>query len=149
MTLPLACFADLPSELFSGVLDEVDPEDLQSTTLALTKAIPNAPISLHHLFRHIRLTRQNQPWLLHQRVRLNQGQENGRTSRFVDPLWVRSFRWLGWTVDADVLINLLDILSGIQDLHINVGTTFAPEHLEDMFRNPRPDLQRLSLRFRP
>lgn len=32
---------------------------------------------------------------------------------------------------------------------LHVGTNFAPEHLEDMFSSPRPDLSRLELRFRP
>lgn len=32
---------------------------------------------------------------------------------------------------------------------LHVGTNFAPEHLEDMFASPRPDLSRLELRFRP
>ncbi|KIO17342.1 hypothetical protein M407DRAFT_32977 [Tulasnella calospora MUT 4182] len=147
--LPPTGFAGLPSELFSAILDEVDPEDLQSVTLALIKSIPNAPISSHHLFRHTRLTRPNQPWLLYQRLGLNRTQTYRRTDQFADPLWIKSFKWLGWAVDADVLNNLLEFLPTIQDLHINVGTTFAPEHLEDLFRNPRHQLQRLSVRFRP
>ena len=32
---------------------------------------------------------------------------------------------------------------------LNVGTNFAPEHLEEMFENERRDLRRLEIRFRP
>lgn len=32
---------------------------------------------------------------------------------------------------------------------LNVGTNFAPEHLEEMFENPRLDIERMEMRFRP
>lgn len=32
---------------------------------------------------------------------------------------------------------------------LNVGTNFAPEHLEEMFEEPRLDLNRMEVRFRP
>lgn len=32
---------------------------------------------------------------------------------------------------------------------LNVGTNFAPEHLEEMFESERLDLRRLEIRFRP
>jgi hypothetical protein len=32
---------------------------------------------------------------------------------------------------------------------LNVGTNFAPEHLEEMFQDQRRDVRRLEVRFRP
>jgi hypothetical protein len=32
---------------------------------------------------------------------------------------------------------------------LNVGTNFAPEHLEEMFEEPRLGIKRMEMRFRP
>lgn len=32
---------------------------------------------------------------------------------------------------------------------LNVGTNIAPEHLEEMFEDPRLDIKRMEMRFRP
>jgi hypothetical protein len=63
--------------------------------------------------------------------------------------WVKDFGVVTWTVDADVLVNLLGILPRISSLLLFVGPNFAPEHLEEIFDKPRQDLRLLSLRFRP
>ena len=34
-------------------------------------------------------------------------------------------------------------------MRLNLGTNFAPEHLEEMFDDPRLGLERLEMRFRP
>jgi hypothetical protein len=43
----------LPPELFETLLEHVDPEDLQSTALALSRVFPDHPISKTHLWRHV------------------------------------------------------------------------------------------------
>lgn len=43
----------LPPELFDTLLQHVDPEDLQSTALALSRVFPDHPISRTHLWRHV------------------------------------------------------------------------------------------------
>lgn len=32
---------------------------------------------------------------------------------------------------------------------LNIGTNFVPEHLQEMFEEPRPDIERMEMRFRP
>jgi hypothetical protein len=34
-------------------------------------------------------------------------------------------------------------------MRLNLGTNFAPEHLEEMFEDPRLGMERLEMRFRP
>ena len=43
----------LPPELFDTLLHHVNPEDLQSTALALSRVFPDHPISRTHLWRHV------------------------------------------------------------------------------------------------
>lgn len=40
-------------------------------------------------------------------------------------------------------------LDNINTLMLNIGTNFAPEHLQEMFGGPRMKLERMELRFRP
>lgn len=40
-------------------------------------------------------------------------------------------------------------LDNINTLMLNIGTNFAPEHLQEMFEGPRMRLERMELRFRP
>ena len=47
------------------------------------------------------------------------------------------------------MISVLRCLPAVQVLMLNVGTNFAPEHLEEMFESERLDLRRLEIRFRP
>lgn len=37
----------------------------------------------------------------------------------------------------------------LNTLLVNVGTNFAPEHLQEMFERPRPQMERMEMRFRP
>lgn len=34
-------------------------------------------------------------------------------------------------------------------MRLNLGTNFAPEHLEEMFEDPRLGMERLEMRFKP
>ncbi|KAG8997206.1 hypothetical protein FRB94_007813 [Tulasnella sp. JGI-2019a] len=138
-----APIATLPSELFSAILDHVDLIDLQATSLAITRALPRSPIPGSYLFRSVSLRTRRQVVSLMRRLVF--GGERG----IEDASLVKKFGFVGWDVDADVLNNLLNHLPNLVALRINVGTTFTPEHLDDMIRMPRPLLKYLSLTFRP
>lgn len=40
-------------------------------------------------------------------------------------------------------------LPDVKVLRLNMGTNFAPEHLEEMFEEPRINVRRMEMRFRP
>lgn len=50
--------------------------------------------------------------------------------------------------DADIMNNIIGRMPALDTLRLNVGTNFAPEHLEDAFAKPRP-LERILVRFKP
>ncbi|KAI5120587.1 hypothetical protein M0805_002537 [Coniferiporia weirii] len=131
--------ASLPSELYSAILSHVDDEHVQGTILALTRALPRAPIPLENLFARICLRHSSQVVQLHRRLR---GQKE-------DACYVREFRLESWTADAQVVINLLALLDNLASLTLFVGPNFAPEDLLEVFGDHREELQHLSLRFRP
>ncbi|TDL28042.1 hypothetical protein BD410DRAFT_712972 [Rickenella mellea] len=131
---------NLPSELYSTILDTLPAPELQKVTLALTRAIPRAPVPLHHLFTDIRLQSSKRIIQLHRRL---------RDSDTKDSQWVKTLSIEAWDADPHVAINLLDILQDLESLTVYIGPTFAPEHLSDMFLDARPHVRYLSLRFRP
>lgn len=47
------------------------------------------------------------------------------------------------------IFSAIRLLPDLRHIHLNIGTTFAPEHFDDLFKNPQTDLHLLSLRFRP
>ena len=130
---------DLPPELYAAILNHLPADSLQQDVLALTRAIPRSPVPIYLLFEHVRLKHAQQVVQLYRRLRNATEERN----------WVKDFGVITWTVDADVLVNLLEILPNISSLLLFVGPNFAPEHLEEMFHKPRQDLRFLSLRFRP
>lgn len=134
-----ASLGSLPPELYSAILSSVTSEDRQSTTLSLTRALPAAPIPEYHLFTHIRLKRAEQVIQLYQRLRKTKD----------DAGWIERFALETWTVDANLAVNLVHLLSRVKEMALFIGPNFAPEHLEEMFETPRLSLQLLSLRFRP
>ncbi|TFK41993.1 hypothetical protein BDQ12DRAFT_349859 [Crucibulum laeve] len=139
--------AELPTELYSSILNHVPQESLQQTVLSLTRALPFSPIPLFFLFQCIRLTHAEQVVLLHRTLRtkkMRDDQQNSVTS------WVREFSLESWLADADVVINLLRQLPKLKSLSLWIGpNNFSPEHLEELFAKPIPGLKYLSLRFRP
>jgi len=40
-------------------------------------------------------------------------------------------------------------LPDLRTMMLNIGTNYAPEHLEEMFEAPRTGVQRIEIRFRP
>ncbi|KAH9944015.1 uncharacterized protein BXZ73DRAFT_86992 [Epithele typhae] len=132
-------FTDLPVELYYAIASYFDSEDNQAI-LALSRAAgPNTGFPTHLLFDRIRLRRPEQVLQLYLRLR----------DAPADAALVREFSFEAWKVDADVFVNLLALLPNVIRLHMNVGPTFAPEHLEQMFAKPKPLLRFLSMRFRP
>ncbi|KAL5536144.1 hypothetical protein ACEPAF_4249 [Sanghuangporus sanghuang] len=131
--------SSLPPELYAAILDHIDDDHIQSSVLALTRAVPHAPVPLDRLFESIRLCTPQS--VIHLQRRLRGGQP--------EALYVRSLRIQSWTADAQVIINLLAQLDNLIALALFVGPNFAPENLLEIFEKPRERLESLSLRFRP
>ncbi|KAJ7150320.1 hypothetical protein C8R46DRAFT_963590 [Mycena filopes] len=132
----------LPTELYVAIIEQIPWDGYQQTVLSLTRALPYAPISIHHLFERITIKHREQAVLLTRRLLKADKDELCRC--------VREFALEDeWTVDADVVANLLRKLPGLRKLSLCIGTNFAPEHLKAIFQNPRTELQYLSLKFRP
>ncbi|KAI0756577.1 hypothetical protein C8Q80DRAFT_1129401 [Daedaleopsis nitida] len=129
----------LPVELILAIVAQIEPDDIQRSLLSLSRAIPRSGVSVFLLFEKIRLTRQEQVFQLYRR--LHDAPE--------DAARVRVFILECWTVDADVFVNLMALLPALVRLVIYVGPNFAPEHLEEIFHNPREGLKFVSMRFRP
>ncbi|WVQ77360.1 hypothetical protein IAR50_007045 [Cryptococcus sp. DSM 104548] len=129
----------LPPEIIDHLLTLVPASELQLTALSLLKVFPNHNISRRHLWRHLIIFRAGQLWPLWKVLK-----EEEMIRQGVKTLCLQS-----WQGDADILNNVMRRLTHLRTLMLNVGTNFAPEHLEEMFENPRMDLERMELRFRP
>jgi hypothetical protein len=129
---------NLPAELYTAIFSHLPANSLQQDVLALTRAIPRSPVPIYHLFERVRLKNARQV------IQLNHRLHNATEEK----TWVKDFGVVTWTIDADVLVNLLGVLPRISSLLLFVGPNFAPEHLEEIFHKPRQDLRNLSLRFR-
>ena len=137
-------FETLPAELYDAIFYQVPAAALQETVLATTRAIPLAPVPLHHLFRCVRLRRPEQTILLYRRLRIS------LTEREQTAGWVKEFSLETWSVDAEIVINIVRLLPNLHALTIWVGpNSFAPEQLEELFSKPLLGLHYLALRFRP
>lgn len=137
----------LPPELYSAILLHVPSDSLQQTILSLSRALPYSPVPLRHLFHSVRITHPDQAVRLYNRLRFSLPERNG-----ADPAssWICRFSIETWTVDAEVVINLVGLLRKLEYLSLRVGpTNFAPEHLEEIFSKHMPSLKYISLRFRP
>lgn len=135
-----ASLGSLPPELYTAILSHIPADSLQQTVLSLTRALPLSPIPLYHLFACIHLKHGDQVVQLYQLLRKALDQA----------AWVRVFTLETWQVDADVVVNLIRLLSQVvRSLTLFIGPNFAPEHLEEIFEKPMPKLRFISLRFRP
>ncbi len=129
----------LPLELYTVILEHVPAELLQQTILALTRAVPYAPIPLWHLFFRIRIREPRRISQLYNRLHRD---ENARTL-------VKELNLDAVDADPDVVINLLALLKNLTTFSLLVGPGFTPEQLESLLAHPSRDLNELSLRFRP
>ncbi|RXW22695.1 hypothetical protein EST38_g3191 [Candolleomyces aberdarensis] len=139
----MTLFGDLPGELYAAIIEQVPDDDVQSTVLSLTRTLPSAPIPLQPIFRRIRIGVARQAIYLYRRLRQKGEEDPART-------WVQTLSIHAWTVDANVVLNVINLLTNLESLDIWIGPeNFAPEHLEELFEKPFPNLRYLSLRFRP
>jgi hypothetical protein len=134
---------NLPTEVYDAIIRQLASDDRKPTTLALTRAIPRSPVPWRYLFETIRLHDAIQVLLLYQHLRRMGGKDSQEVT------WVREFTLETWKVDAQIVVNLLELLPRIKVLTLSIGTSFMPEHLEEIFKAPRFDLLSLFLRFRP
>ncbi|KAJ7897297.1 hypothetical protein B0H14DRAFT_3081008 [Mycena olivaceomarginata] len=132
----------LPTELYSAIIEQVALDDRQQTILSLTRALPYAPIPLYRLFERVTISHREQALQLTRRLLKPDGKD---VSLYVEEFSLHN----EWTVDAEVVVNLLRRLPKLRSLSLCVGTNFSPENLEAIFQEPLPDLKYLSLRFRP
>ncbi|KAF8641094.1 hypothetical protein AX17_000737 [Amanita inopinata Kibby_2008] len=159
--------AVLPAELYSLILSFVPSEELQWTAYALTSALPCSPIPRYHLFTHVRLTRPEQALKLYEHLRNHSNAEKWirdaeHTHVAVSDdrppaCFVRALSLETWSVDANVFVNLVQLLPNLESLSLRIGSSdISPEHLERLL-SPSPSgaklffksLKYLSLRFRP
>jgi hypothetical protein len=152
-------FDTLPTELYDSIFSHIPSPELQQTILSVTRAIPYASVPLYHLFRSIHLKRAEQAILLYSRLRLRHASDPdadpdkalAAVATFEQTVgWVKEFSIETWSVDAEIVINLVRILPNLRSLTIWIGpNNFAPEHLERLLSKPMESLEYLALRFRP
>ncbi|CAK9785509.1 hypothetical protein CC85DRAFT_286676 [Cutaneotrichosporon oleaginosum] len=136
--------ADLPSELVHVILDHVPPEEQQRAALALRRVLPHHPVSSAHLWNHLVVHHPRQLLPLYRKLKEEAGREGGGATTLV-----KTFAQESWRGDADVMNNVLRWLPDVRTLMLNVGTNFVPEHLQELFHEPRPGIERMEMRFRP
>jgi len=131
----------LPPELYDAVLGFVPSLSLQNTTYSLALALPFYSRYLidNYLFTHINLAHPRQVRSFYLRLRAHPN----------DILRIKTFALTSWNVDADVVVNVIRLISEVQEMTLYIGINFAPEHLEEIFERPMKKLQFLGLRFRP
>lgn len=137
--MPLTSLDGLPVELYDAILNQVPAEDLPKTILALTRAVPYAPVPIRLLFTSIRVHSRNAIIALDRRIRKD---DVART-------YVRDLTLESLDIDPEVVINLLDMLMHVSSLSLLVGPTYDPAHLNRMLQQHRDRLEHLTLRFRP
>ncbi|WVR03704.1 hypothetical protein IAU60_000699 [Kwoniella sp. DSM 27419] len=136
-TIPL--ILRLPPELIDDLLHQVPPNERQVTALALKRVFPDHPISSRHLWTHLVVYRAGQLMPLWRKLKEDEVMRRG----------VRTFAMQSWRGDADILNNVMRCITSINTLMLNIGTNFSPDHLEEMFEEPREGLEKMELRFRP
>ncbi|OCF44090.1 hypothetical protein I317_02043 [Kwoniella heveanensis CBS 569] len=129
----------LPPELIDDLLYQVPPNQRQVTALALKRVFPDYPISPKHLWNHLVVYRAAQLMPLWRKLKHDEAMRRG----------VKTFSMQSWRGDADILNNVMRCITSLNTLMLNIGTNFAPDHLEEMFEDPREGLEKMELRFRP
>jgi hypothetical protein len=126
-------------ELLPAILSHVEDADVQQTILAVSRVFPAIYIPPQRFLARIILTRPKQCVYLHRRLR----------GPHPDAVHVKELRIQTWTVDAEVVANLLDVLDDVKVLALYVGANFVPEVLQRIMEKTRDGLQTLLIRFRP
>ncbi|CAE6534598.1 unnamed protein product [Rhizoctonia solani] len=138
--------SDLPPEVYTVILSFVPPPERQRTVLNLSRALPRSPVPTSQIYNHIIVyTPAAVPHLYnHFRQRKGHGADLYSPSELVESISVRV-----WVVNADLVVNLLELLPAVPTMQMCIGTTYSPEHLHDIFARPRLALRTLHLRFKP
>jgi len=140
--------ATLPGELYTAIIQHLEPSSWTEVVLTLSRVLPSAPIPIQLLFHSIRIRRARQAVAL--LLRLRKAPCDPEES--IDPCasWVKEFSVETWTVDADVLIDIVRLLPNLSSLNVRIGpSNISPEHLEHLFQEPIGMLMQLSIRFGP
>ena len=167
---PRTTYASLPPELWHEILGLVPDALLQRTTAALLAALGPTATAVDRalLYRHLVVGRPGQLGALVDELAAwddalqlatsvdgndcddgddsEQQQADERRRRHRPPS--RSFRLTSWHPSPSLVLTALDRLPELSLLALNVGTPFAPEHVEQALERPRPSLSQLELRFR-
>ncbi|KAL1411811.1 hypothetical protein Q8F55_002778 [Vanrija albida] len=141
---PPASLATLPPELVDHILSHVPPRQRQRAALALARVLRHHDPATRHVWAHVPVSSPAQVMPLWRRLMAEQGKPRGGGAPVV-----RTFGMESWRGDADILNNALRCMPSLNTLLVNVGTNFAPEHLQEMFERPRPEMERMEMRFRP
>lgn len=115
-----ATLSSLPPELYSAIINQVPPAHVQQVAFALSRALPRSPIPQSHIFEFIYIRHAPQVFRLYRRLRASP----------IEASWVKEFSLEIWTVDAQLVVNLLKLLKRIHRLSVFIGPNFAPEHME-------------------
>ncbi|KAL7424690.1 hypothetical protein Q5752_000374 [Cryptotrichosporon argae] len=142
---PVPLLLRLPPELLDLVLSHVAPDARSYTAASLSRVFPDAPPAYVHRWRHVVVGKPAQLLPLYRRIQRDE-QERGDVG---GGRLARTFAQQAWRGDADMLNNVLRCLPALDALLLNCGTNFAPEHLQEMFDEPRPGMRRMEVRFRP
>ncbi|KAL1738489.1 hypothetical protein HDZ31DRAFT_17953, partial [Schizophyllum fasciatum] len=135
-----AALSDLPPELIEKIISYTADDDLQRAVATLRIAVPSAMIPEDLVFRHLRLTRPDQPSQLY--LRLRRQPELGE--------YARTLSLTSWSTDGVAVVNLIRLLPNLVSLILYIGpTSFNPEELEQVFQKELSQLEYLSIRFRP
>ena len=136
----------LPSELWSYILNKLDPRDQSSTSAKLMVALPNAPIDHKFLYIHINLKNDKQVKNLNLKLISD---KQIKLSINYNAYLGKSLRHSALLGDPQLLINVYNEFKHLELISIYVGPAFAPEHLKDFFLKPRNNLKSLIINFRP
>lgn len=138
----MAKLEDLPSEIYVEVLSHLRARELKNTTLALSRALPRAPIPIHLIYKDLILSTAREVALFSDKIRKTPQSSLPRS-------WIHHIQICPWSCSPDSQVILVTELPDLTSLRLNIGSTFVPEHVQDILRTPRPTLNLLSLRFRP
>ncbi|KAG8696468.1 hypothetical protein FRC11_000713, partial [Ceratobasidium sp. 423] len=138
--------SDLPPEVYTVILSFIPPPERQRAVLNLSRALPRSPVPTSQIYNHIIVYTLSAVLHLYKHFRRRKDHEAGlyNPSELVKSISVRV-----WDVNADMVVNLLELLPAVPAMQMCIGTTYSPEHLHDIFARPRLALRTLQLRFKP
>ena len=132
-----------PPEVWEHILTFVPKIYLQSTVLALSRALPRAGFPLALLLKHIHLLSSGQIGSLTHR--LGPRYEDSTTLAS----FCESFTLNIWKPDPNVIVNLLTRMRLLKSIQLVIGgTLWTPENFDDLLKGDRfRKLEHLELRF--